>query len=299
MEELIEEKGIQRYRYERKLIPIIHSRLAEEIIRKDKTKFSIDFTLGRYGEIKVFKVSGGIEFKWGTNYRFISLSDLEKIAKHPEKLYTVNRENEVVPIEIRDSYYYKLMLPEGTKYPTLEINGIHMHRIKDVDPMSDTIAKVRTLGKISGMKVLDTCTGLGYTAILAYRKGATVMTIEKDPNVLSLAEVNPWSHDLEKIIIVLADSSKIVKKLPSSYFDAVIHDPPRFSLAGELYSQEFYFELSRVLRKGGKLYHYTGMPHAKYRGKSTVKGISNRLSKAGFKVKYDKRAQGFIAVKVF
>ena len=35
--------------------------------------------------------------------------------------------------------------------------------------------------------------------------------------------------------------------------DAVLHDPPRFGIAGELYSGEFCQQLARVLKRRGKL----------------------------------------------
>jgi predicted methyltransferase len=63
--------------------------------------------------------------------------------------------------------FYKL-IPTST-WPTLEISGIHMHRIKKVDPKTDTELKLKALGRIYGV-VLDICTGLGYTAILAARR---------------------------------------------------------------------------------------------------------------------------------
>jgi len=44
--------------------------------------------------------------------------------------------------------FYKLI---STKtWPTLEISGIHMHRIKEVDPKTDTELKIKSLGKIYG-----------------------------------------------------------------------------------------------------------------------------------------------------
>lgn len=39
-----------------------------------------------------------------------------------------------------------------------------------------------------------------------------------------------------------------------------MHNPPRFSIAGELYGLDFYRALYRVLRRDGKLFHYTGEP---------------------------------------
>ena len=44
--------------------------------------------------------------------------------------------------------------------------------------------------------------------------------------------------------------------------DAILHDPPRFGIAGELYSQGFYYEqLARILKRRGRLFHYTGSPN--------------------------------------
>ncbi|MHA2358284.1 MAG: class I SAM-dependent methyltransferase, partial [Candidatus Heimdallarchaeaceae archaeon] len=79
--------------------------------------------------------------------------------------------------------------------------------------------------------------------------------------------------------------SEAIRSLKADSFDVILHDPPRFSFAGELYSEEFYKELYRVLRKDGRLLHYVGKPGSKYRGKDFVKGVHNRLSNVGFKVK--------------
>ena len=97
----------------------------------------------------------------------------------------------------------------------------------------------------------------------------------------------------------MSDILDIIGELPNNYFDYIIHDPPRFSLAGELYSYNFYKELYRVLRKGGKMFHYTGSPGEKYRGKKFIKGIGERLTKAKFATRFIPRAQGFIAIKKF
>jgi hypothetical protein len=71
--------------------------------------------------------------------------------------------------------------------------------------------------------------------------------------------------------------------MPAASFDSVIHDPPRFSLAGELYSEEFYREIFRVLRRDGRLFHYTGNPHVVKKGSSFVDGVIHRLKAAGFR----------------
>lgn len=48
--------------------------------------------------------------------------------------------------------------------PTLLVAGFPMHRIKGIDPHEDTLIKFQTIAPLVG-RVLDTATGLGYTAI--------------------------------------------------------------------------------------------------------------------------------------
>ncbi len=182
---------------------------------------------------------------------------------------------------------------------TLEINGIHMHRIEGIDPYRDAELKIRSLGRARG-RVLDTCMGLGYTAIKALERGASsVVTVEVNPLVIEIARVNPWSRALEspRITTLRGDVAKLIYEMPSSYFDAAIHDPPRISIAGELYSQEFYRELYRVLKPGARLFHYTGEP-GRHGGPSYLKGVRNRLERAGFvAIRWVGRALGFVAAK--
>ena len=47
-----------------------------------------------------------------------------------------------------------------------------------------------------GARILDICTGLGYTSIAAYRRGAQVTTIELDPMMTRMCQMNPHSRDL-------------------------------------------------------------------------------------------------------
>ncbi|MGQ4892042.1 MAG: class I SAM-dependent methyltransferase [Candidatus Njordarchaeia archaeon] len=295
--EQIENKGFNKYRFELKKVPILHKGVAEKILENIGGKeVKVNLTLNKYTDTKIEIGEEKVIINWGKSKIEIKIDNLKKVIKKEKKLYTITG-NEVKPLEIRGEHYYKLTLPENSHIPTVEIDGIHMHRIKDVDPLTDTKIKVSTLGRLKRMKLLDICTGLGYTAILAKKFGANVITIEKDINVLKLAEFNPWSHELEEIPIILEDATKVVERLPEKYFDLIIHDPPRFSLAGELYSKEFYEQLYRILKRRGKLFHYTGSPGSKYRGKSMVRGVGERLAKVGFTVRFVEKAQGFIAVK--
>lgn len=167
--------------------------------------------------------------------------------------------------------------------PTMLVSGIPMHRIKGTTPERDTSQKIKASGSTFG-PVLDTATGLGYTAIAAARSAASVLTVELDPAVLELARMNPWSQELfenTKIEQRLGDSSQIVLALPDSAFSCILHDPPMLSLAGELYGLEFYRQLLRVLRPGGRLFHYIGDPDSST-GARVTRGVVERLKKAGF-----------------
>jgi hypothetical protein len=148
--------------------------------------------------------------------------------------------------------------------------------------------------------VLDTATGLGYTAILASRTAEKVTTIELDPVAQDMARLNPWSRELfdnPKISLATGDTAEEIAKFPDEDFDRIIHDPPVVSLAGDLYSGVFYKQLFRVLKPGGRAFHYIGDP-ASVSGARTTKGVVRRLSEAGFiKVVLEPAAFGVVASK--
>lgn len=230
--------------------------------------------------------------------------DLDDVAPSEEDrvvVYEPARELAYEVIRHTNTRFYKLKAVALNKAPTLEISGIHMHRITGVDPWKDTLLKIRAARITRNSLVLDTCMGLGYTAIASLVHGAKeVYTFEVDENVVWIAERNPWSRGLgsPNINIFLGDVVDHVHALPDTYFDRVIHDPPRFTRStGDLYSLEFYKELYRVMKPKGILFHYTGEPR-KHGGPSILKGIRVRLEKAGLRVLYyDENALGYIAVK--
>lgn len=183
--------------------------------------------------------------------------------------------------------------------PTMLVSGVPMHRIKGIDPLEDTRRKVKTIAPVTG-RVLDTATGLGYTAIEAARTAQHVLTIELDEAATEIARQNPWSRDLfenERVEQRIGDSFEVVPDLREASFERVIHDPPLFSLAGELYSGEFYRQLYRVLTPGGRLFHYIGDPESKMSGNVT-RGVLRRLEEAGFRdIKRRPEAFGVSAMK--
>jgi len=186
-----------------------------------------------------------------------------------------------------------------TSAPTLLISGIPMHRIKESDPHRDTRAKVKTVAPIMG-QLLDTATGLGYSAIEAAKSADHVITVEFDPAVLEVARLNPWSQALfenPKIEQRIGDSDDLIRTFADNTFDRILHDPPMFGLAGHLYGADFYRELLRVLKPRGRLFHYIANPESK-QGSTITRGVIRRLEEVGFgKVTRRPEAFGVISAK--
>ncbi|MFT5721535.1 MAG: putative methyltransferase [Motiliproteus sp.] len=227
----------------------------------------------------------------------LSITELKKIAKKTQKIF-LYRDGDLDPLEDRSTGYYKLVPTTGA--PLLEISGVKMHISKGTDPFVSS-SEMANQAVSRGDRVLDCCSGLGYSAIAAHRLGAReVVSIELSPEVMALRAQNPWSSDLglDGIIQLQGSSYELIVTMASASFDAVVHDPPRFSLAGELYGEVFYREIFRVLRRGGRLFHYTGNPHLLTKGSSFVDGVVRRLKAAGFtKVVRVERLMGVSAQK--
>jgi predicted methyltransferase len=271
--------------------PILTAHTAKKLLN-GKTEVSLDMGLTT---TNINRTETGIAFPNGENVDYRSL---EKIVEKENAAYFVSGDN-VYQLAISGKHFYKLAPTAGA--PTLEIDGIRMHRTKETTPEEDTRRKIDKL-RVRGGTVLDTCTGLGYTAIESMRRGAVqVVTVELEPPVLMIAWMNPWSRGLwtgSGVHMLLGDSFNVVNGLPDSFFDYVVHDPPRHSHAGHLYGGEFYMELWRLMVPGGRLFHYTGEPGSRYRGVDLGRGVASRLRKAGFvSVSYQEDVKGFTAVK--
>jgi hypothetical protein len=225
------------------------------------------------------------------------LDDLREIARKEDSVFFPEN-GSFYQVAISSGGFYKLFPTTGA--PTIEIDGVRMHRTKETTPDKDTDEKLGVLG-VHGGRVLDTCMGLGYTAIGALSMGAeVVVSVEREPPVVRVAQMNPWSSRLfeGEIRLLLGDSFSIVDSLPERFFDWVIHDPPRLTHAGELYSEEFYRKLYRVMAGGGRLFHYTGEPRSRYRGVDLQRGVQRRLRAAGFRgMEYHPGVMGITCLK--
>jgi predicted methyltransferase len=213
----------------------------------------------------------------------VSWAVLALIAGDEVGCYTIedNTPRKIQFFSEQSNCLYSLMPTSAA--PTMLISGIPMHRIKDTDPHQDTLTKIRAAAPITG-RVLDTTTGLGYTAIEAARTASAVITIEIDPAALQVARLNPWSQAVfnnPKIHQIVGDVFDEIEAFEDASFNRVIHDPPMFSLAGDLYSTEFYRQLYRVLTPSGRLFHYIGDLDSSS-GQRVTKGVVRRLQDVGF-----------------
>ena len=188
------------------------------------------------------------------------------------------------------------LVPTQWGPPTFEIDGIKMLPTAHVSPYADAGRKVALI-EPRGKRILDTCGGLGYFAAHCLRGQAKeISSYEKSPDVLWLRSLNPWSPSTAPpLTLANADVVVAIAALPRDSFDAALHDPPRFGIAGELYSQTFYRELARVLKRGSPLFHYTGAPNALTSGRDVANEVSQRLARAGFTTQID--GDGVLAKK--
>lgn len=242
-------------------------------------------------EVEVALGDEGVRFPGGALLRW---ADAEAVAEAETSCFTLPAGGieKIQTFSETTNRHLSLMPTQGA--PTMLLAGLSMHRIKGTDPHKDTLSKIKAVKPVVG-RVLDCNTGLGYTAIAAARAGADeVVTIELDPAVLEICRRNPWSRELfdnPKIRQLVGSSYDLVPELEDAGFSRIVHDPPRFSLAGELYSGDFYRELYRVLRRGGRLFHYIGDLDSSS-GRRVTPGVMRRLQEVGFS-RVERRPQAF------
>jgi predicted methyltransferase len=188
------------------------------------------------------------------------------------------------------------LVPTEWGAPTFEIDGIKMLPTARVSPYADAGRKVDLI-QPGGKVILDTCGGLGYFAAWClHRNARRVLSYEKNPDVIWLRGINPWSpQDGGGLTLTQADITVVIESLPGLSVDAVLHDPPRFGIAGELSSQAFYDHLGRVLKPNGRLFHYTGTPNKLTSGRDVPVEVAKRLRHAGFVTQFN--GDGVLAVK--
>ena len=262
-----------------------------------KLQTSLDLGLSKS---VVEKSSSGVTFPGG---QFISIEKLQHARRRhrDEDCFTIEGDSMFYLYRFDGKTAYRLYEPKKDWPPTLWINGSMMHTVSVSKPTDEAMKKASELGRRPG-RVLETCFGLGYSAIALMQKcGATaVSSHEISGDVLDIARENPWSREaLSDVRIEVSndDIKTAISGIEDGSFDSVLHDPPNVKIDGELYSESFYSELFRVLKRGGRLYHFVGggkTPH-EYKVNYT-RGVMRRLSEAGFS-RVDRSYRGVTAIK--
>ncbi len=268
---------------------------AERLAEGETAMVSISF------DLHLTAVSAEVSRRaFSTGGRSFPLAPLEEIIGKPRKIFRWTEGGEDggwEPLEVFLEHHYQLIPTGGA--PTLEIDGIQMHRTSGIDPFewARRIAAAAMREGQPGQRVLDVCGGLGYASIQAARRGAAeVFSFEPSEGVLQLRQLNPWSRAERglPIRLVHGDAGEQLARGGHGRFQAAIHDPPRFALAPELYSAAFYLQLRDALEPGGRLFHYTGSPWSRGRGRDFHRGVKKRLARAGFAVEFSEELQGFL-----
>lgn len=273
-------------------LPIISINEARKILYSKEGELIISLDLGISKE-KVLIKEGFVHIKSNK----IPITDFKKVKD--DVLYVVDENilKKAAMFSDKTQFYYKLF--PTSDWPTLMLSSTPMHRYTKISPKKDTETKINELSPVKGV-VLDTCGGLGYTAIMAAKTADKVIVFERDSNVIHMASFNPYSELLfnnPKIELRKEDVLDGITTLKNAAFDRVIHDPPTFKYSPDLYSKEFYKELYRVMKKDAILYHYAPSPH-KTRGEEFQLRIVKNLKTIGFKeVTYHEKSSGVRAVK--
>lgn len=176
--------------------------------------------------------------------------------------------------------------------------------------------KIRELAKSGQIKILDAFFGMGYNSAMAVSVALEenpscvieVVGLELDPAiVLKIQEVNPEipffkyykklnSHNLSftegnvSVKILLGDVKETTKELENEHFDVVFWDPFSPKTMPDMWSEDLFKEMFRVMKSSGILATY-----------SCARVVRENMSKAG--LFYDdgprvgRRGPGTLAVK--
>lgn len=277
------------------ILSYIQARPLLEMRKRGQATILISLDLG-ISNTSVTLSTEGVSFATGEHLDWTSI---EKISQSEVNCYIVSDKGmqAIQSFSQETNRLCSLIPTQGA--PSMLIAGFIMHRIKEIDPWQHAQRMIAAIAPIRGA-VLDTTTGLGYTTILAAHEAHDVTTIELDPSVQTIAQLNPWSQGLfanPKIMQIMGDAYEVIPTLASESFDRIMHDPPTFKLAGLLYSGAFYHELYRILKRGGRLFHYIGDLNSKT-GSGVMRGVVRRLQEAGFsRVVRHAEAYGVVAYK--
>lgn len=143
--------------------------------------------------------------------------------------------------------------------------------------------KIKELAKSGKVTILDMFSGLGYNSAMAIDIALEenpecqieVVGVEFDPEIIKkIQEVNPpiksfkhykkltpekLEHNEGKVSIkfILGNAKEKVKELKEEHFDAIFFDPFSPKTQPEMWSEDIFKEMYRVLKKTGTLATYS------------------------------------------
>ena len=176
--------------------------------------------------------------------------------------------------------------------------------------------KIRELAKTGKVRILDVCFGMGYNSAMAISVAleenpdceVEVIGLEYDPVIISkIQEVNPsipfftqykrltpftleFKEGKVSVKVILGDAREECKNLPENHFDAIFFDPFSPKTSPEMWQEQFFTEMYRVMKNSAILATY-----------SCARMARDNMSKAG--LLYDdgpilgRRGPGTIATK--
>ena len=117
------------------------------------------------------------------------------------------------------------LVPTEWGAPTFEIDGIKMLPTAQLSPYVDAQRKVDLI-QPRGKMILDTCGGLGYFAAWCVQGHAReVHSFEKNPDVLWLRTLNPWSPAAcAPLNLTHQDVTDAVTRIADGSLDAILHE---------------------------------------------------------------------------
>ena len=162
-----------------------------------------------------------------------------------------------------------------------------------------------------GFRILDICFGIGYNSLAAISlaKNLEIIGLENNKKIVEKIELVGVSDEFKekyelikkagtlfnykdedyKINLIIGDARETVKKL-NGLFDCVFFDPFSPKKCPELWTEEFFKDISKLVKKGGILSTY-----------SCAKIVRENLKNAGFEIKdgpcIGRRAPSTIAIK--
>ena len=273
--------------------PLLTAKEAARLLHSPKGEVALSLDLGK-SKTRVIVREDTIHFPDGST---LPIEAIKKLKDNTIYFVEDNELRQVALFSEDTNFHYKLR--PTADWPTVTLSSTPMHRHTNISPRHHAKLMIAEIAPVQGA-VLDTCCGLGYTAILAAERADKVKTFDDDPNVAIVARYNPYSEELftnKKIDFVQGDVFENIKNLKDDSFDRILHDPPTLKYAPVLFSSAFHRELFRVLKKGGILYHYCPTPK-KTHGDLLYPRIMRQLKESGFSdVEYHEKSSGIRAVK--